>query len=80
MDVAMAESALASVCGELSRAVERLTAHGIEHGAEGLSALEYAQAFGELAGTLECVRRNMSEVWAGLEANAPELKSVVAGS
>ena len=80
MDVSKAQCALESVCGGLSQAVERLTAHGLERGAEGMYALEFAQSFAELAGSLECVRRNLAEVWAGLEANAPELKNVVAGS
>ena len=47
---------------------------------DGMQALEYAQAFAELAGSLECVRQNLAEVWASLESQAPGLKDVVAGT
>ena len=80
MDVATVSKSLESACGELSGAVERLTEHGLARGEEGARALEFAQAFAELAGQLECVRRNLEEVRAGLDANAPELKRVVDGA
>ncbi len=80
MDVSTAEDALRSVCDELSQAVERLTAHGRERDAEADSALAFAQALGTVAASLDCVRRELSEVWAGLEANAPALKRVALGS
>ena len=79
MDIAAASKSLEEVCDALSEAVARLTSHGMERGGDGLRALEYAQSFAELAGSLECVRRNLAEVGAGLEAEPPELKSVVAG-
>ena len=80
MDVVATTKSLQSVCAELSEAVERLTTHGLDTGEEGLRALEYAQAFAEVAGTLECARQNLAEVWASLDADAPGLKSVVAGA
>lgn len=80
MDIAAASKSLEGVCGSLSDAVARLTARGMEGGDDAMQALEYAQAFAELAGSLECVRQNMAEVWASLDAQSPELKEVVAGS
>ena len=80
MDVASASRSLESVCGTLSETVARLTARGMEGGEGALQALEYAQAFAELAGSLECVRQNLAEVWASLESQAPGLKDVLAGT
>ena len=80
MDIAAAQKTLEGVCESLSEAVARLTADGMDRGGDGMRALEYAQSFAELAATLECVRRNLAEVGAGLDAEPPELRRLVAGS
>lgn len=77
MDMASVKGDLEAASAGLAEAVERLTAHGLAAGDAGFTALGYAQSFAELAESLACARRNLDEVCASLDAEAPALRAVI---